>query len=277
MRNRNQFNYAGQNLRNRSFAQQDLSRADFSGADLRGCNFRKACLTGANFNHAQMGRSGFQNVLRIGLVIGVAALVTDAVSRLIFGALGRTWEDPTWPFIVLLQCVLAGIGLTAASAFSRRHRVRQVGQWSLGLLNGALIGFFYGGSFSNSNPINAALGAIIGILVMGVLLRVAEHQLWLKLVVSTASAIAIYGFTFFAGMWAIAAWSTAHSLLAFGLSVLSLGALWLTGHQILQLIANLKTFPGTFFQGADLTDATFEDAVLGYTDIDLGSWGKRYL
>jgi Pentapeptide repeats (8 copies) len=267
MRNQGECDFVGQDLRNRSFERQDLSRADFSQADLRGCNFRRACLTGANFNHARMGRSGFQNILRIGLVVGTAALMTDAVSRLVFGALGRTWEDPTWPYIVTLQGVLAGIGLTSVSAFSMRHQVRRIAQWSMGLLIGALIGFFYGGSFSNSNPINATLGSITGVFMIGVLLRVAGHQPWVKLVVATASVIAIYGFTFFVGMWAIAAWSTAHFLLAFGLSGLSLSALWLTGHQILQLLTDLKTYPGTFFQDANLTGATFENVTVESTDI----------
>jgi uncharacterized protein YjbI with pentapeptide repeats len=151
-----------------------------------------------------------------------------------------------------------------------------LGQWGKGLLNGALFGFFYGGYFSNSNPFNAALGAIIGIFIMGLLLRLAGHQPWLKLGISTASAIAVYGFTFFVGMWAIAAGSTAHLLLALGLSVLGFSSLWLAGYQILQLLTDLKMLPGTFFQGADLTDATFEDTILKHTDLGLAARHKKY-
>jgi Pentapeptide repeats (8 copies) len=271
MREQDQCNFAGQDLRNRSFTRKDLRKADFSGANLRGCNFCKACLIGANFNHAQMGRSGFQHALRIGITFCVAVTMTDVVSRLVFGVLGKTWEDSSWPFVILLQGVLAGIGLTSAIAIRMRYRIRKVAQWSAGLLNGALVGFFYGGYLTDSNPRNAAFGAMIGFVVMAVLLRVAGHRPWLKLGVSTASAIAIYGFTFFVGMWAIAAWSTAHYLLAFGLSILSLSSLWLTGHQVLQLLTDFKTFPGTFFQGADLTSTTFENAAVGYTDIGLAS------
>jgi Pentapeptide repeats (8 copies) len=277
MRDQSQCNFAGQDLRNRSFARQDLSGAVFSGADLRGCNFRKACLVGATFNRAQLGCSGFQHSLRLGLIFCVALVMMDAVSRLIFAGLGKTWEDPTWPLVALLQSVLLSAGLTSTVAFLTQHRRRHLARWCAGWLNGALIGFCYGGYFTNSNPGKATFGAIIGVLVVTALIRFVGHQPWVMLSVWTASTIALYGFTFFVEMWAIAAWSTAHYLLAFGLSILGLGALWLTGHQVLQLLADLKTFPGNFFQGADLTDATFEDAIFGCTNIDLESWGKRYL
>jgi hypothetical protein len=275
MRDQSQCNFAGQDLRNRSFAGQDLQGADFSGSDLRGCNFRKAGLAGANFNRAQIGCSGFQHILRIGLTLCVALVMTDAVSRLVFGGLGKTWEDPAWPLIVLLQGVLESAGLTSTVAFLTQHRRRHLARWCAGLLNGALVGFCYGGYFTNSNPAKATFGAIIGVLVVAALIRFVGPQPLVMLSIWTASAIALYGFTFFVGMWAIAAWGTAHYLPAFGLFVVGLGALWLTGHQILQLLATLKTLPGTFFQGADLTDATFEDVVVGQIDIDLALQQKR--
>lgn len=126
---------------------------------------------------------------------------------------------------------------------------------------------FYGGYLTNSNPFNAACGALIGIVFMILLLRYIGLQPWVKLGISTASAIAVYGFTFFIGTWAIAAWNPAHYLLGLGLSGLSLGSLWLAGYQVLQLLTDLKTLPGTFFKGADLTNATFENTVLMHTDL----------
>lgn len=275
MKDQSQCNFAGQNLRNRSFARQDLSGADFSGADLRGCNFRKAGLAGANFNRAQLGCSGFQQLVRIGLTVCVAIVMTDVVSRLVFGGLGKTWEDPTWPLVVLLQSVLVGAGLTSTAAFLTQHPRRYLAQWCAGLLNGALVGFCYGGYFTNSNPAKATFGAIIGIFVVAVLIQCVGPQPWVMLCIWTASMIALYGFTFFVAMWAIAAWGTAHYLLAFGLSVVGLGVLWLTGYQLLQLLVTLKTLPGTFFQGSDLTNATFEDVVLKQTDLDLALQQKR--
>ncbi|WP_404784251.1 pentapeptide repeat-containing protein [Altericista sp. CCNU0014] len=262
MRDKSQCSFAGQNLRNRSFARQDLRGADFSGADLRGCDFRKACAIGANFNRARMGRSRFQTGLRLSVILGVAAVTIDAVSRMVFGTLGKTWEDPAWFYVVLLHCVLAGIGVFSAITFFATRPFQQIGQWMTGLLNGMLFGFFYGGYFSNSNPSNATFGAIVGLLSMGLLLRVAIDRPWLKLGVATASASATYGFTFFVGMWAIAAWSTANVLLALGLSGVGASSLWLSGYQLLKLISDLKTLPGTFFQGADLSNTTFEGVIL---------------
>jgi uncharacterized protein YjbI with pentapeptide repeats len=275
MSDKSQFNFTGQDLRNRSFARQDLRRADFSGADLRGCDFRKACLRGANFNRARMGRSGFQTVLRLTVTLGIAAIMADAVSQLVFGALGKTWEDSAWTYVVLFQGVSASIGLSSSVTFFAKRPFRQFAHWVAGLLNGALIGFFYGGYFSNSNPLHAALGAIAGLLIMGLLLRAVNHQPWLKLGVATASAIATYGFTFFVAMWVIAAWTTAHGLLALGLSMLGLSALWLCGYQLLRLFTDMQTLPGTFFQGADLEDVTSEGATLQKTDVTLNSHREK--
>jgi hypothetical protein len=268
MRDNSQFNFAGQDLRNRSFAGQDLRGADFSHADLRGCNFRKACLAGANFSHARLGRSPFQSILRLCVAIGVAFVMTDAVSRLVFGALGKTWEDPAWPFVLLLQGVMAAIGLTSAMSVWAKRPLRAWAYWAAGLLTGALLGFFYGGYLNDSNPGTAAVGAIIGLVGMGILFWIAGHHPWFRVGVLVGRAIALYSFTFFVGMWAIAAWSTMNLLMAFGLSGLCLIALWLDGYQLLQLLTNLKTLPGTFFQGADLTNTILEGINLKQTDAE---------
>jgi hypothetical protein len=268
MRDNSQCNFAGQDLRNRSFAGQDLRGADFSHADLRGCNFRKASLTGANFSHARLGRSPFQSILRMSMAIGVALVMTDAVSRLVFGALGKTWEDPAWPFVVLLQGVMAAIGLTSVMSLWAKRPLRAWAYSASGLLTGALLGFFYGGYLNDSNPSSAGVGTIVGLMGMGILLRIAGHHPWLRVGVLVGRAIALYGFAFFVGMWAIAAWSTMNGLMAFGLSGLCLSALWLDGYQLFQLLADLKTLPGTFFQGANLTNTTFEGITLKQTDAE---------
>jgi hypothetical protein len=276
MTDNSQFNFAGQDLRNQSFAGQDLRGADFSYADLRGCNFRNACLTGANFSHVRLGRSHLQSILRATVTLGVAVVMTDAVSRLVFGALGKTWEDPAWPFVLLLQGVMAGIGLATVLTLFAKRPLRSWAYWTAGLLIGALAGFFYGGYLNDTNPITAALGAVMGLLGMGMLLRLAGGEPWLRLGVMVGSAIAPYGFTFFVGMWAMAAWSTTNLFLALGLSGLGLSALWLTGYQLLKILADVKTLPGTFFQGADLTNAIFEGAILKQTDIALTALHPNY-
>jgi Pentapeptide repeats (8 copies) len=267
MKDNSQRNFARQDLRNRSFAGQDLRGADFSHADLRGCNFRKACLVGANFSHARLGRSPFQSILRISVAIAVALVMTDAVSRLVFGALGKTWEDPAWPFVLLLQGVMAAIGLASATSLWAKRPLRAWAYWAAGVLTGALLGFFYGGYLNDSNPVSAGVGAVVGLLVMGLLFQIAGHHPWLRVGVLVGRAIALYGFTFFVGMWAIAAWSTAKLLLALGLSGLDLSALWLSSYLLLKLLTDIQPLPGTFFQGADLENATFDDVILQQIDI----------
>ncbi len=267
MRDNSQSNFTGRDLRNRSFAGQDLRGADFSHADLRGCNFRKACLTGANFSGARLGPSHLQSILRAIATFGVAVVMTDTVSRLVFGALGKTWEDPAWPFVLLLQGVMAGIGLATALTLFAERPLRSWAYWAAGLLTGALLGFFYGGYLNKSNPGTAAVGAMIGLVVMGILLRVAGAQPWLKVGVAVGRAISLYGFTFFVGMWATAAWSTSNLLLALGLSGLGLSALWLSSYQLLKLLTDIQRLPGTFFQGADLENATFDEVIFQQIDI----------
>ena len=81
--------FRNQNLQARSFRQQVLNGADFSGADIRGCNFNQAQLAGANFERVKAGLSPQKFARLSSLTIAIALLVGDALSRLIFGALGQ--------------------------------------------------------------------------------------------------------------------------------------------------------------------------------------------
>ena len=73
-------NYAGQDLRNRSFKGQDLRGADFSYAQLQGCNFENADLTGASFAHAKAGQSRRQRVIFITSAIALTPVFALALS-----------------------------------------------------------------------------------------------------------------------------------------------------------------------------------------------------
>jgi hypothetical protein len=157
---------------------------------------------------------------------------------------------------------MLAIGLTSAMSLWAKRPLRTWAYWAAGLLTGTLLGFFYGGYLNDSNPGTAAVGAIIGLVGMGMLFWIAGHHPWLRVGVLVGRAIALYGFAFFVEMWAIAAWSTMNVFLACLLSILGLSSLWFSGYQLLQLLSDLKKLPGTVFQGADLTNAIFEGEVL---------------
>jgi uncharacterized protein YjbI with pentapeptide repeats len=67
-------NYAGQNLRGRSFRRQNLTGANFSNADIRSCNFSEAILEGANFGGAIAGLHPRQGQRLIAIAIAMAGL-----------------------------------------------------------------------------------------------------------------------------------------------------------------------------------------------------------
>jgi Pentapeptide repeats (8 copies) len=264
-------NFSQQNLRNRSFANQDLSGANFQQADLRGCSFRRTYLMNANFDGAIVGPSSLQYLLRFMVILSVAVVVKEVYANLIFGGLGKTWEDSVWPLLLLLCCFFAAIGALATLATRPLYRGRNPlmgwGLWGIaGLLNGALVGFYFGGTFSDNSPTKAAMGAVIGGLLVLVTLFVSPIQTLVRLAIITASAIATYGFAFYIGNWAIAALSTEKWLWGIILGCITVLYLGLFTHQVIQGLWLLRNSPGTFFRGADLTQTSFKNVKLHLTD-----------
>lgn len=261
-------NFSQQDLRNRSFASQDLSGANFRGADLRGCSFRKACLVGTTFDGAIVGSTNRQYFIRFIVMIGVVVIEKEVITNLLFGALGKTWEDSAWPFIILLLILLATIGVLSVPAYLPKYITRKLPiAWIVGMLNGAVLGFYYGGAFSDNHPVMALLGGVCGAALLSCLPLIKRLQALTKIGIATAGTIATYGFSFYLGTWAIAALSIGRWVLMIGLGVITLFYLWLTTQQIFQLFWWIKYAPGTFFQGANLNDATFEGIQIHLTDI----------
>jgi Pentapeptide repeats (8 copies) len=257
--------FSHQDLRDRSFKGQALMGANFHGADLRGCDFSQAQLTGANFQNIRTGRTLKQVLPSLLLAIATALPLFDAISRLIFAALGQTPEDSGWFYVLLLYGVLgiAGLGydkrlggLSAAAA-------------------GAIVGFFYAGSWTGNDPKFAAIGAIVcGLLAAG-----ASFWNW-GIVLTTARLIARYGFAFLIATIALNHLSTQNPWGLFW-AFLSMLYTQLTITSLLALLRQFKRVVGTSFQSADLTDATFDHAKLSpSTDfsnivgIKFGVWGK---
>lgn len=130
--------FSNRNLRNRSFRGKDLRQVDFSGSDLRGCNFDLAQLQGANFDLSRVG-FGPESIL-VGLLISVefAGIAFYAISQMLFGVLGITSEDPTYPYLIVLMFFLA-IASCSCTATGFQGRAGRFYKSVAGLTTGALL------------------------------------------------------------------------------------------------------------------------------------------
>ncbi|MEM8638153.1 MAG: hypothetical protein AAGG51_04925 [Cyanobacteria bacterium P01_G01_bin.54] len=174
-------------------------------------------------------------LLHQGLVLAIAIGITgNAVWRLIFSALGQPLAGTTGILVLVLHGVLMTTGL-AALWLGRLPRVA----YGLGSsLAGAVIGFFYGGSWFDESLLPAVMGALLLALVGDFLSwygrqgRVAIALLGAIVTVSSATV-------FLLGTTAIAAIDAHHG---FGMifSVLTLLYLWLTWRWAVVLETHLR-------------------------------------
>jgi Pentapeptide repeats (8 copies) len=257
-----ELDFTNQNLRDRSFKGRVLNGANFSGADIRGCNFRRSQLIGANFVGARVGVSPRQGFLWSLFAVGVGWVLADALTRLILGAVGQIPGQSAWAFVLLLYAVLIGAGLAATLGATQRM---QSATRLAGVLVGALLGFFYAGTFTQNNPQAALIGMIVGGGGMGL---VQWRVRWPPMAIATATANALmtYGATFMLSATASATLSTQPGLVGMlwgGLTVLYLGFTLITCRQIRRAF---QAAAGTSFYGADLTDAKFDRTRLHNTD-----------
>lgn len=259
-------NFAHQDLRDRSFGKQQLSGADFSGADLRGCDFSKAVLVGANFSQAKMGSTSRQRVKLMILVLLIALLAADAISRLIFGALGQTPAEPAWKYVLALY---ANLGTAGTGAGLQTFALPKMTAWLANSLSaaasGGLIGFYYAGSLTGENPQFAIAGALVGALAMAIVSTLLKNST-VAVILTVTGTIAAYGLAFLLGTSAIAFLSTARSIEGLILACFSFLYLWLTMRLLAQIWSTIQRFPGTRFRHAVLTNAKFDDVMLEKAD-----------
>ncbi len=259
-------NFSNRDLRNRSFRGQQLNGADFSGSDIRGCDFSGAQLVAANFARVRTGQTHRQILLPI-VLAGMGALVSaNGVARMVFAALGETAAQSTWVSVVMLHLFtgIAGIGAASRRLVGLKSQVGECGMYLSGLCSGALMGFFYVGSYFSYNVQGAISGAVVMAGLVAVLSAIARRPM--PIVILVMGAVAAYGFAFL--IWTVAmtcfhvgrlGWGAGLGGLSLVYVLFAICALHTAGYDISHL-------SGTSFRGANITSARFDQATLKNTD-----------
>ncbi|MBW4517794.1 MAG: pentapeptide repeat-containing protein [Timaviella obliquedivisa GSE-PSE-MK23-08B] len=251
--------FSHKNLCNRSFKGQNLIGVNFSGSDLRGCDFSQAQLVGANFHNVKTGQTLKQVLPFIIVVIIVALLLFDVLSRLIFASLGATPEDAAWTYVLVLYGVLGIAGMGTVHKFKSLSVLFRM---MSAAASSALLGFFYWGSWTQNNPKFAIAGAIASGLIA------AGASLWncqpIAIALTTARAVTRYGLAFLIAAVAINHLTTQNP---WGLlwSFLSMLYIQFSITALLSLVQQFKQIGGTSFRGATVTYANFDHARLSPT------------
>ncbi|MGB3758647.1 MAG: pentapeptide repeat-containing protein [Rivularia sp. (in: cyanobacteria)] len=266
--NSENFNFSNQDLRNRSFKGQNLDGANFNTSDVRGCDFSNSSLRGANFDNIKAGQTTkiFLSLTSVTFITIIIAF--HAVSQMVFGVIERTPESPVWVYGIALSISLAiaGIACTAMSLAKSKSIFKRISTILSGATSGAILGFFYGGTAAGGkNPQVAIASAVIGGLIMGISCFYFKKG-FIPITLSVAGKIYSYGFGFLVGTRAIAFLSTQNLIWGFGLSFLSLTYIGFTLISLRYTIKEITTYSVTSFRRSDLTNASFKNAKLGFSD-----------
>ncbi|MGK7892000.1 MAG: pentapeptide repeat-containing protein [Leptolyngbyaceae cyanobacterium] len=224
--------FSGQDWRDRSFRNRNLRHVSFEGADVRGCDFRGADLTGVTFKNARLGRTRRQIWITLMMTVLLAWLSMTAFSQMIFGGLGNTRDHAAWSYVIALNISLAlAGGLTAVQGWRllppKGHPICRI---LATMATCALLGFFYGGTWSNNHS-QVAIASAVGLGLLGMVVGGGWGPRWLGAGFTVSGAIATYGFCFSAGTHA-SALSHAHQY--------GSGALW-WGVCLLYLIGTVRS------------------------------------
>ncbi|MEL7316320.1 MAG: pentapeptide repeat-containing protein [Cyanobacteria bacterium J06559_3] len=257
--------FINQDLRQRSFRRRNLRQAVFLGCDLRGCHFQGADLRGATFRDCRTGYAAVRLAIAILVLIGFAVLMFHAVSSMVFGAMGTLPGQPAWPYVLALYIVLA-IAATSSGLQTFRTPFAMPIRLCTASANAALMGFFYGGSLMNNNPVSAVVGAV-ALGTLGLLVAGWGRTTLVSASLALLSAIATYGFT-----WVV--WTAASDYLTTGHwnqgLILGMLAAFSVGIALRSLTSSgrlASNWAGTSFRGANLTGCGFISTRLRACDL----------
>ncbi|MEM0979412.1 MAG: pentapeptide repeat-containing protein [Cyanobacteria bacterium P01_H01_bin.58] len=258
--------FVKQVLHQRSFHRQDLRGALFSECDLRGCNFQAANLQGATFDTCRVGIAPQRLAIALIIVVLGALTMFHAVSTMLLGSIGTLPGNAAWPYVLALYIALAVAG-TNAGLQTLQQPLAHPASLLTGGATGALLGFFYGGIWTDNNPTVAVISAV-GVSFLGMLIVQRWFTSLSTTILGMLGAIAAYGLAF--GLW-----TTASSYLTTGnwgwgltwgwIAFVYLGVALRSGGYSLR---SLHQFATTSFRKANLTDCTFTQT--DWRQCDLG-------
>ena len=144
-------------------------------------------------------RSRYFRFVQIAIASMAIIITIEAVSVMMFASLGSISTNK-FSYVLVLQLILAAIGITSyLSNFSLNSKtLRQIGFFLGAILCGVLLGFYYGGSYTDNNPQYAILGAIAGGIFF-LILAISQYKL-VALAIAFISSICAYGFALMAGI-----------------------------------------------------------------------------
>ncbi|AFY52934.1 putative low-complexity protein [Rivularia sp. PCC 7116] len=266
--NYSNLNFSNQDLRNRCFKGQNLDYANFSYSDIRGCDFTNTSLREANFQNVKAGQTAKIFICLISIAFATTIVTFHAVSSMIFGVIERQKESPVWVYGVALSIslVIAGIAGVVMSLAKKKSTLQRIAIIISGATSGAILGFFYGGTAAGGkNPQIAIASAAIGALIVAIS-SFCFQKGFMPIILSAAATIITYAFAFLSGTRAIAFLSTQNLIWGFSITFLSLTYIGFTLISLHYLIKEITSFSVTSFRGCDITNASFKNAKLWFSD-----------
>lgn len=197
----------------------------------------------------------------------IAWFAFDAMSQMVFGAIGVSMQDPAWIYTLALQTSSAIAGLATAiwSFSSKRTLFQRITIALAGATSGAVFCFYYGGVFAENNPKVAIAAAVIGGMVAAIV-GFFNYSSWLAITIAVTGAIAGYGFAFMLGATAAQYLSVYNLVVGGGVAIITLGWLRLTLNSFYLIARTIKRSASTSFSHADIDLAQFEKTALQHAD-----------
>ena len=257
----NHVNYRYRDFRNQSFQNEfrkgEDKTADFTGARLKGCDFRGAGLAGADFSETAIARDqkNFQNQrihMFLHIILGCSLGVSSwFAGQLVFG--GRGGSEIASPYGWLQNPFVWIFAFATAAAISQRR---------LFLIYMGLIGLMVVAAINSTALTVFGIGvwvAAFGMSLFGLYLgyqkgAIAVGMVWIAVGVSSAISA---GYSWIK-------YQEIHYVILF--AVLAILAAVLATRAFNLHFAKVKRSAMTSFDGADLTNARFVNAVLENCD-----------
>lgn len=177
----------------------------------------------------------------------VAILSFHAISQMIFGVLGRTWEDPAWPYTVaLFMSLLANsIALAIGQLTAKTSLTSKIALSVSAAMSGACMGIYYGGLLAGDR--NPPIGGIVAVII-AVLMVIASfdgRKRLTRIAIIVMGIVATYGIAFLGASAAFAFLSANNFLWGSMWGLFCLGAIALTMRSIDLLCREIADYSRT--------------------------------